>query len=76
MLVFKIYDCKLRKNNKLNAKQWRFNQNTTEVYWDYKLKFPSVPNYDEALYIASNLNRYFPHIKGQKNTKVEFYFTT
>lgn len=72
MLVFKIYDCKLRKNHKRNAKQWRFNQNTTEVYWN-NLQRPSTT--EEALNIANNINKYFPYIKPQKNTRIEFYFT-
>lgn len=73
MLVFKIYDCKLRKNHKRNAKQWRFNQNTTRVMsFDH---YPYRPTYKEALYIVDNINKYFPTIKPQKNTRIEFYFT-
>lgn len=73
MLVFKIYDCKLRKNRKKGAKQWRFNQNTTRVMWFNH--YPYVPSYEEALHIVNNINYYFPSIKPQKNTRIEFYYT-
>jgi len=73
MLVLKIYDCKLRKNTKKNAKQWRVNQNTTITYW-YN-KYPYNISIKKAFDIANNLNYYYPHIKNQKNTRVEFYFT-
>lgn len=72
MLVFKIYDCKLRKNRTKGAKQWRFNQNTTETMWFNE--YPYRPSYKQALYIVDNINKYFPHIKPQKNTRIEFYY--
>jgi hypothetical protein len=72
MLVFKIYDCKLRKNRKKGAKQWRFNQNTTRVMWFNH--YPYVPSYEQALHIIDNINEYFPTIKPQKNTRIEFYY--
>lgn len=68
MLVFKIYDCKLRKNKY----KWRFNQNTTEIYWN---KYQRPSTIDEAIIIANNINKYFPHIKMQKNTRIEFYYS-
>lgn len=73
MLVLKIYDCKLRKNYKKNAKQWRCNQNTTKYIWFNT--YPFKPSYEETLNIVNNINKFFPTVKTQKNTKIEFYFT-
>lgn len=37
--------------------------------------YPFTPSLEKALYVVNNINKYFPHIKPQKNTRIEFYFT-
>ena len=68
MIIVKIYDCKLKKNNK----KWRFNQNTTEVLYNFYNSNLNPEQITNTIY--NNLNNYFPHIKRQKNTKIEVKF--
>ena len=68
MIIVKIYDCKLKKNHK----KWRFNQNTTEVLYNFYSSNLDPEQITNTIY--NNLSYYFPHIKRQKNTKIEVKF--